>query len=619
MTLDNQQPPSRRSVLKSAVALGAGATLPHWFGCSGVRWARGRSSLGDNEAAAFLADYASELQRLYTDLNEAQWIASTDVSDEHTQAAIEARNRFDEFVGAPDRMDAIASFRERAWAQAPVTNRQCDRAWLMAAEAPGTLPELVRQRAAAEARQSQTQDGFTFRLQLQGQPSRPVTANDIDEILRTSDDLDERSAAWSASKEIGVKLKPGLVELQRLRNATARELDFSSYFGLKVASYGMTVGEMVDLMQTVLAQTRPLYEQLHCYAKHRLAARFGQPVPRRIPAHWLPNRWGQEWPGLEESVNLDPIFAERSPDWIVQQAERFYVSMGFPKLPAGFWEKSDLYALPAGATRKKNSHASAWHIDLNRDVRSLMSVKPDAYWFNTTHHELGHIYYYLAYSRPEVPLLLREGANRAFHEGIGDLIGLASSQLPYLSEIGLLRGGDRIDTTRWLLSEAMGGNVVFLRFACGTMTGFEHDLYEIDLSPGEYNARWWQLAREYQGIEPTEPRGEQFCDAASKTHINDDAAEYYDYAIGTLIVYQVHDYIARKILNEDPRSCNYYNRKDVGEYLSALLSLGATRDWRHVLRDFTGEDLSARAMMEYFAPLMDFLKRENAGRDVSFA
>jgi peptidyl-dipeptidase A len=379
------------------------------------------------------------------------------------------------------------------------------------------------------------------------------------------------------------------------------------------------VRELMDLMKTVLEQTRPLYEQLHCYAKHALAKRYGQSVPRRIPAHWLPNRWGQEWPGLVEAADLDPLFAGKNREWIIEQAERFYVSMGFPRLPRTFWEKSDLYELPADSPRKKNAHASAWHIDLDQDVRSLMSVKPDAYWFNTTHHELGHIYYFLAYSRPQVPPVLREGANRAFHEGVGDLIGLACLQRPYLAEIGVMTADFKADPTQWLLAEAFSGAPIYLRFACGTMTGFEHDLYEDNLSPGSYNARWWELAQNEQGIDPPSPRGEEFCDAASKTHINDDAAEYYDYAIGTLFVYQVHDYIARKILKQDPRSCNYYGRREVGEYLEEMLSLGATRDWREVLRDFTGEDLSAQALLEYYAPLMDYLKKENAGRDTSFA
>ena len=41
-------------------------------------------------------------------------------------------------------------------------------------------------------------------------------------------------------------------------------------------------------------------------------------------------------------------------------------------LPASFYEKSSLYPLPKDATYKKNNHASAWHMDLNQDLRSLI-------------------------------------------------------------------------------------------------------------------------------------------------------------------------------------------------------------------------------------------------------
>jgi peptidyl-dipeptidase A len=33
-----------------------------------------------------------------------------------------------------------------------------------------------------------------------------------------------------------------------------------------------------------------------------------------------------------------------------------------------------------------------------------------------------------------------------------------------------------------------------------------------------------------------------------------------------------------------------------------------------VLKEKTGEDLSVRAMLEYYQPLMDFLKQANRGR-----
>jgi peptidyl-dipeptidase A len=43
-----------------------------------------------------------------------------------------------------------------------------------------------------------------------------------------------------------------------------------------------------------------------------------------------------------------------------------------------------------------------------------------------------------------------------------------------------------------------------------------------------------------------------------------------------------------------------------------VLEKGATEDWRKVLRDATGEDLSTRAMVAYFAPLQGWLEKENA-------
>jgi peptidyl-dipeptidase A len=123
----------------------------------------------------------------------------------------------------------------------------------------------------------------------------------------------------------------------------------------------------------------------------------------------------------------------------------------------------------------------------------------------------------------------------------------------------------------------------------------------------------------YQGIAPPGERAETLCDAATKTHINDDPAQYYDYAIGTLIKFQLHDHVARTILKQDPRECNYYGNKQVGDFLRGILASGATRDWNVVLREATGERLSARALVDYFAPLSAWLASENQGHQVGWS
>src|SRR5690606_37968358 len=150
------------------------------------------------------------------------------------------------------------------------------------------------------------------------------------------------------------------------------------------ADYGISVDEMVALCDGFVATVKPLYEHVHAWAKYRLADRYGaEPPEAPIPAHWLPNRWGPDWPGLVEGIDLDAPFRGKPPEFITEQAERFYVSLGLPGLPRSFYERSDLYPVPPDSTRRKNSHASAWHIDLRDDVRSLMSIEPDARWFTT--------------------------------------------------------------------------------------------------------------------------------------------------------------------------------------------------------------------------------------------
>jgi len=575
-------------------------------------------SEAQQRADKFLTMYNSLYQKMYTVDSEANWVASTDVSDLHTGQRIGADSAYAAFLGSPYMISETRELLKEKNSLDPLTVRQLDKILYNGAHAPGTIPDIVAKRIEAEAKQSATLDGFEFCMERQGDKCvKPITVNQIDDMLQDSRNLTERKKVWEVSKQSGVALKPGLIELQNLRNRIAKETGFSSYFALEVSDYGMTSDELVAMTQKMVADLKPLYQQLHCWAKYRLADRYKQPVPKMIPAHWLGNRWGQEWPGLVEGIDLDPLFKSKSKEWIIQQAERFYTSLGMPSLPKTFWEKSDLYDLPPDSKRKKNTHASAWHMDLQDDVRSLMSVKPDFTWFQTTHHELGHIYYYIAYSRPEVPLTLREGANRGFHEAVGDLIKIAAGQVPYMKEIGILPANMKIDQTQWLLNEALD-DVIFIPWSAGVMTGWEHDFYEENLSPNEYNKRWWEYVAKYQGIAPPEPRGEEFCDPATKTHINDDPAGYYDYAIASLIKYQLHDYIARKILKQDPNNCNYYGNKEVGKWLTDILKLGATRDWREVIKEKTGEELSSRAMLEYYRPLMKYLETENKGRQLSW-
>jgi peptidyl-dipeptidase A len=552
-------------------------------------------------------------QALYRVQSIAQWNAATDVTPAHDAASDAAGQAMAAFTGNPALINEAKALLQHRAELKPLTGLQLDRVILNAAEGPMTNPKLVADRVAAETQQASTLNSFVFHLD-----NKVITANDIDDCLATNRNLAERRAVWEASKLSGPALKPGLVKLQKLRNGVAQELNYPDYFSLQVASYGMTTEEMVAMQDNFMRELRPLYLQLHTWVKYELAKRYNQPVPRLIPAHWINNRWSQEWSGIVEAANLDDRFKDKSPEWIVKTAEQFYTGLGFAKLPDSFWALSDLYPVKPGEARKKNTHASCWHIDLDHDIRSLMSVEANSEWFYTAHHELGHGYYFMSYSRPEVPPLLRIGANPAFHEGIGELIALASSQVPYLQSAAVLPAGFKADQTAFLLDDALARAVPFIFWSSGAMTHWEADVYAKNLSPDQWNARWWECVKKFQGIEPPSPRGEEFCDAATKTHINDNPCYYYSYAIATVLKFQLHDYIARHILHQPPQACNYANNREVGGFLRKFLVKGGTEDWRKVLREATGEDLSTRAMVEYFQPLMSWLQDQNKGRPIGW-
>ena len=552
-------------------------------------------------------------QALYRVNSEAQWLAVTDVTPEHDAAAEASGKAYAAFNGNPAMIMEARELLSHDKELNDLTVRQLKQLLLNAAEGPMTNPDLVSKRVAAETKQASILNSFEFKLNGQ-----MITANDIDNKLEKSSDLNERKAVWEASKEIGPKLKNNLVTLRDLRNGVAKEMKYLDYFSLEVAAYGMTTDEMLKMLDDWMATLRPLYLQLHTWAKYKLAEKYHQPVPKKIPAHWINNRWSQEWEGLVEAANIDKYFDGRKPEWIIKTAEQFYTGLGFSPLPQSFWEKSDLYPLPPDSKRKKNTHASCWHVDLENDIRSLQSIEPNARWFFTAHHELGHGYYFKAYTRPEVPYLLRLGAAPGFHEGLGELIALASSQVPYLQSRGVLPADFKPDKTAFLLDDALARSIPFIYFSCGVMPHWEADIYTKNLPSDQWNARWWKYVSDFQGVEPPSPRGEEFCDAATKTHINDNPAYYYNYAFATVFKFQLHDYIARKILHQPPQSCNYADNKEVGAWLNNILKKGGTEDWRKVLKEATGEDISTRAMMDYFKPLMSWLEEQNRGRQIGW-
>src|ERR1700731_2768580 len=141
-------------------------------------------------------------QALYRVNSEAQWLAVTDVTPEHDAALEAAGKAYAAFNGNPAIITETRELLTHHKELSELAVRQLKQLLVNAAEGPMTNPELVNKRVEAETKQQSLLNSFEFKLNGQ-----KITANDIDNKLEKSSDLNDRKAVWEASKEIGPRLK----------------------------------------------------------------------------------------------------------------------------------------------------------------------------------------------------------------------------------------------------------------------------------------------------------------------------------------------------------------------------------------------------------------------------
>jgi len=356
------------------------------------------------EVQAYLDAYNNKYRELYMVSSEGQWAVNTHIVEGDTMNAYNSRvadEAMAKYTGSKENIEKATSYLKWENELSEIQVKELKKILFLAAGNPESVEETVKERIKAETAQTEKMYGFKFTID-----GKEVTPNNIDSILSSSKDPEMRKKAWESSKEVGKSLKDGLVHLRDLRNKVVQALGYKDFFSYQVSEYGMSTEEMMDLLHKFNKEIYPLFRELHTYTRYELAKKYNvKDVPDFLPAHWLTNRWGQDWGDMikVEGLNLDSSLKTKPEEWFPKQAERFYVSIGFDSLPDVFWKKSSLYPVAKDAGYKKNTHASAWHMDLDKDVRSLMSIEPDAQWYETVHHEFGHIYYYMSYSNPDVP------------------------------------------------------------------------------------------------------------------------------------------------------------------------------------------------------------------------
>jgi len=495
-----------------------------------------------------------------------------------------------------------------------------------------------------------------------------MSIDEIDAAMAKSRDPKELTRLWVGWHNVGAPMRAQYSRLVELENIGAKEQGYKDTGELWRAGYDMTPAQFSAELNRGWTQLEPLYRELHTYVRHRLIAKYGAAAEGKdgmIPAQLLGNTWAQEWGNIYDVVaptdaklsqfkpidlegallkqiadregpaakpyvncqqnieikanmgqpepacanaNGDPMQASHmvAAKDMVKYGESFFTSLGFQPLPKTFWERSQ-FVHPRD--RDVVCHASAWDIDQVDDLRVKMCIDVSVDYFTTVHHELGHNFYQRAYNQQ--PMLFRGGANDGFHEAIGDAIALSITPA-YLKQLGLADSEPPAEADIPLQLRTALDKVAFLPFALALDT-WRWQVFSGEIKPADYNKAWWSLRAKYQGVVPPVERSEADFDPGAKMHVPANVP-YARYFLARIYQFQLYKAMCDASGYKGPLNrCSFYGSKAAGDKLNAMLMAGQSQPWQQTLKTMTGSDhLDAQPMLDYFAPLYQWLKQQNA-------
>ena len=569
------------------------------------------------EAKAFVARVNADLKKLYTDASRADWVKNTYITDDtealsaaaaetlmlYTAQAIKDARRFDGVAADAETMRALYLLKVSADLPAPDDARKTS-------ELAGIASKMTSIYGKGKfCKKSQT-----------GEVCRDL--EQLNQVMQTSRAWDELYAAWSEWHTISTPIQPLYERYIQLANEGSKSLGFSDMGALWRSRYDMAPEQFDAEMERLWQQVRPLYEDLHCYVRSRLASHYQGKMKDEgtIPAHVLGNMWAQEWANIYPLVepfpgqaSLDVTSALKTAGYnevkLTKLGEDFFTGIGFQPLPKSFWERSMLLK---PKDREVVCHASAWDVTYDNDVRIKMCIQIDEENLITVHHELGHIFYYQSYYKK--PVLFQTGANDGFHEAVGDALALSVTP-GYLKKLGVLRevSTDEKGLINLQMKDALE-KVAFLPFGL-LMDKWRWDVLNGKTKPADYNKSWWELRKKYQGIAPAQTRPSNAFDPGAKYHIPANTP-YARYFLARILQFQFHEAMCKAAGHKGPlHTCSIAGNKAAGARLKATLELGASKPWPEALDKMTGtRQMDAAPLLNYFAPLQTWLKEQNKGK-----
>ena len=537
-----------------------------------------KTETNEEQLKVFVDAHLEKVMPMEKEANLAEWAAATTGKPEDYEKVTQIQLKLRQVYSDTEEFAFLDGIKKAGPLKDPILQRQLDtlhKSYLTNQIDADLLKQTVELSTAIQEKFN------TFRSKIDG---TEVTSNQIDEILKTQTDSDQRKSAWVAAKSVAPVIADDIVKLVRLRNQAAKKVGFDNFHSLSLHAVEQDPKQLDDIFGKLYELTKGPYAEMKADLDSVLAANCGIAADEIMPWHYH-DTFFQETP-LVYGLDLDKFYKDRD---IRELSAVFYDGIGLNV--ESILASSDLYERPG-----KNPHAFCTDIDRKGDVRILCNITDTERWMEVQLHELGHAVYD-KFNDPTVPHLLRRPTHAFTTEGIAMFFGRLSRNPAWMQQMLDLTDEQKAEIEKVSDKYATMKQLIFARWAM-VMYNFEKQLYA---NPDQdLNKLWWDMVEKYQLIK--RPQGRNAPDWAAKIHFNIAPCYYHNYLLGELFASQLHNRLVTDVLKLDSdKDVSYVAKPQVGTFISKnVFAVGATYSWNDMIEHATGEKLNPAHFVSQF-------------------
>lgn len=518
----------------------------------------------------FLKDFVPKLKEMSSTARLASWELETTGSKDAAIKLAMSMKKLKVFFSDSSTYQKLLDWKDEGSVTSP-ENARILKLLLKEYETNQVPKDLLEKIAQKETDLSQAY--VQYRAPFEG---KLLGEQELLELMKTEKDVERRKRVWEATKTIGPKLAPMILELVKLRNEKAHRLGYPDYYQMELKTQETEKGWLLKTLEEFAKDSQEEYNSVLKEVQDGLSERFN--VSQNALGAWA---WADPFCQEDPLAGgcLDDLVQDVD---IIQTNRTFYQSMGFEI--DEILERSDLFG-----RENKNQHAFCTHIDQEGDIRMLTNLRPTIRWLETLLHELGHAVYEQGYD-PKMNWLLKAPPHMITTEAIALLMGRCAYD-PTLLETCVSK-----EKLEKVLPEVHASlrrrQLIFSRWVL-VMTHFEASMYQ---NPEQdLNQLWWSLVQKYQKICVPSNRSKGH-DWACKYHVGLAPVYYHSYLLGEFFASMLKAHF-----NQESGVSTLLNQKSVSTFLNEkLFSPGNSMPWDALIQHTLNRELTYKDWVEEF-------------------